>query len=278
MVVDFKPMILIILTFLSFTLSGQEVFKDSLNISLLQAESSFISNNRSLLAEKCNINATKAQIIQAKLFTNITFAATQNVINPEYQTNGSRKWFDTSDKGETSAQVQKLFRLAGKRNKQIQIAELSANREEQIYFDLLRTLKYTLRSDFYNLFYLNQIVKVYDKEIASMHKLIDAYQSQVEKGFISKKELPESQEKAQSSAWNRTLRTFRGTDCNTPGACFTKDTIYRDGNIGIWDVIGNNPDEMLRFNIGKYDPANPRHIWILEQIGISDKDLSNLER
>ena len=189
MVVDFKPMILIILTFLSFTLSGQEVFKDSLNISLLQAESSFISNNRSLLAEKCNINATKAQIIQAKLFTNITFAATQNVINPEYQTNGSRKWFDTSDKGETSAQVQKLFRLAGKRNKQIQIAELSANREEQIYFDLLRTLKYTLRSDFYNLFYLNQIVKVYDKEIASMHKLIDAYQSQVEKGFISKKEL-----------------------------------------------------------------------------------------
>ena len=92
MVVDFKPMILIILTFLSFTLSGQEVFKDSLNISLLQAESSFISNNRSLLAEKCNINATKAQIIQAKLFTNITFAATQNVINPEYQTNGSRKW------------------------------------------------------------------------------------------------------------------------------------------------------------------------------------------
>ncbi len=114
------------------------------------------------------------------------------------------------------------------------------------------------------------------RDFRQVYEILEKYY--LFKNLISKKELPESQEKAQSSAWNRTLRTFRGTDCNTPGACFTKDTIYRDGNIGIWDVIGNNPDEMLRFNIGKYDPANPRHIWILEQIGISDKDLSNLER
>jgi len=170
-------------------LKGQEVFKDTLKLSIQQADSVFINQNLSLLAEKCNINAAKAQIIQSGLFTNITISATQNVINNEYKAMGVRKWFDTSDKGESSAQIQKLFRLAGKRNKQIQLAELTAGKEEQIYFDLMRTLKYTLRSDFYNLYYLSQIVKVYDKEIASMHKLIDAYQGQFEKGFISKKEL-----------------------------------------------------------------------------------------
>ena len=186
---NFKYLVLLSLVLLSVNLKGQEVFKDTLKLSLQQADSVFISRNLSLLAEKCNINAAKAQIIQSGLFTNITISATQNVINNEYKAMGVRKWFDTSDKGESSAQIQKLFRLAGKRNKQIQLAELTAGKEEQIYFDLMRTLKYTLRSDFFNLYYLSQIVKVYDKEIASMHKLIDAYQGQFEKGFISKKEL-----------------------------------------------------------------------------------------
>ena len=185
----FKNLFFLSLTLVSLNLKGQEVFKDSLKLSLRQADSIFILQNLSLLSEKCNINSAKAQIIQAKLFTNITLEATQNVINTEYQTNGGRKWFDMTDKGESSAQLQKLFRLAGKRNKQIQLAELTASREEQVYFDLLRTLKYSLRSNFYNLYYLGQIVRVYDNEIASMHKLIDGYQSQFEKGFISKKEL-----------------------------------------------------------------------------------------
>ena len=177
------------LIILTLALRGQEVFKDTLKLTIQQADSLFISQNLTLLAEKCNINAAKAQIIQARLFTNITFEVTQNVINTEYKANGGRQWFDLTNKGESSAQIQKLFRLAGKRNKQIQLAELTASREEQVYFDLLRTLKYTLRSDFYNIYYLSHIVKVYDKEIVSMQKLIDVYQSQVEKGFISKKEL-----------------------------------------------------------------------------------------
>jgi len=184
-----KNLVFLSLALFSINLKGQEVFKDSLKLSIRQADSLFILQNISLLAEKCNINSAKAQIIQAKLFSNMTISATQNVINTEYQTNGGRKWLDMTDKGESSAQIQKLFRLAGKRNKQIQIAELTASREEQVYFDLLRTLKYSLRSGFYNLYYLRQIIGVYDREIASMHKLIDGYQRQFEKGFISKKEL-----------------------------------------------------------------------------------------
>jgi len=184
-----KKLLFLSLALLSVNLKGQEVFKDTLKLTIQQTDSAFILQNLALLSEKCNINSAKAQIIQAKLFTNITVAATQNVINNEYQAKGGQKWLDMTDKGETSAQIQKLFRLAGKRNKQIQIAELTASREEQVYFDLLRTLKFSLRSDFYNLYYLRQIIRVYDKEIASMHKLIDGYQSQFEKGFISKKEL-----------------------------------------------------------------------------------------
>ena len=43
----------------------------------------------------------------------------------------------------------------------------------------------------------------------------------------------------------------------------------------MWQVIRENPDEMLRFSVGKYDPANPRHIWILDTLGITEEDLKN---
>lgn len=84
----------------------------------------------------------------------------------------------------------------------------------------------------------------------------------------------DAKKKAQDTAWNRCVRTFRGTDGNTPGVCFTKDIIYREGNIGVWDVVEKTPDELMRFQVGKYDPGNPRHIWVLEQLGITTKDLA----
>jgi len=94
----------------------------------------------------------------------------------------------------------------------------------------------------------------------------------------SKKEESEAMEYAQRVSWNRCVRTFKGTACDIPGICFTKDIVYREGNIGIWDVVKNNPEEVKRFTVGKYDPSNPRHIWILEQLGINDEDLKSLEQ
>ncbi len=92
----------------------------------------------------------------------------------------------------------------------------------------------------------------------------------------SKKEESETMKQAEDSAWKRCVRTFRGTTCETPGVCFTRDIVYREGNIGIWFIVKNGTKEIRRFKIGKYDPTNPRHIWILEQLGITDRDLEEL--
>lgn len=94
------------------------------------------------------------------------------------------------------------------------------------------------------------------------------------KALSSGKEESHAISPSQTNAWNRAVRTFRGTDCATRGACFTKDIIYREGNIDVWQVIKQNPSELLRFSVGKYDPANERHIWVLNQLGISDTDLT----
>lgn len=87
----------------------------------------------------------------------------------------------------------------------------------------------------------------------------------------------EAESQAKTSAWNRTMRTFRGTDGKTPGTAFAKDIVYREGNIAVWDVVRDNPEEMMRFSVGKYDPSNSRHIWVLDSLGISDEDLKELE-
>lgn len=94
----------------------------------------------------------------------------------------------------------------------------------------------------------------------------------------SSKSKKEAKENAEKFAWNRCIRTFRGTTCETKGSCFTKDIAYREGNIGIWNVLKNNSEEERRFFVGKYDPGNPRHIWILDQLEITDEDLEKLEK
>jgi outer membrane protein, heavy metal efflux system len=183
-----------LLFFLKFVLScslsfGQGIYKDTLKITIPEADSIFRAKNLQLLAEKFNVDATRALIVQNRLWDNPTISINQNVYNPETSTTGGRKWFNVSNNGETSVSVQQLFLLAGKRNKRIKLAELATQREEQNYFDMLRTLKYSLRSNFYNIFYLRQIIKVYDKETVSLSKLIKVYEAQLEKGYISKKEV-----------------------------------------------------------------------------------------
>lgn len=82
---------------------------------------------------------------------------------------------------------------------------------------------------------------------------------------------------ARANSYNDCARIFRGSGCEAPGVVFSKDLAYREGNIGVYQLIKTEEgkQEMLRFSIGKYDPANQRHIWILDQLGITDEDLDS---
>lgn len=159
--------------------------KDTLGLTLQQAEKIFLQKNLSLLSQKFNVAAAKAQIIQARLWNNPTFSFTQGVYNPE-----TGKYFQTGEKtGEEAMEVQQLFLLAGKRNKQINIAKTNYRLAEDQLFDLLRTLKFTLRTDFYHIYYLQQSAKVYQQEIASLQTLVSAFKVQSANGNIAATEV-----------------------------------------------------------------------------------------
>jgi len=175
--------ILIFLLILPALVSGQPV-TDSLRIGLDSAEALFLRQNYQLLAQEYNIDAQKAQVIQARLFPNpnLSFA---HVL---YQTE-TKEFFPIGPNGETSAQLSQLLYLAGKRNKQIKIAEANVKLAEYQFFDLIRTLKFELRSDFFNIYYLKKSASVYNEEISSLQQVVKAFNDQLGKGYISEKEV-----------------------------------------------------------------------------------------
>lgn len=158
--------------------------KDTLHISLDSAEHTFLQNNLFLLAQKYNIDVQKALIIQAKLYPNPNININRGFYHPEL-----KKFFAGGADGETSAGLSQLIILAGKRNKQIRIAETNTALAEYQFYNLLRTLKYMLRTDFFNIYYLQQSAKAYDEEIRSLQQVVNAFQQQQGKGYISEKEV-----------------------------------------------------------------------------------------
>ncbi|HEY5714039.1 MAG TPA: tyrosine/phenylalanine carboxypeptidase domain-containing protein [Candidatus Gracilibacteria bacterium] len=73
---------------------------------------------------------------------------------------------------------------------------------------------------------------------------------------------------AQSKAWNTAVRTFRGTSCETPGCCYTRDLAYAEGNIGLWQSAIKDPAGFEVNNVGRYNLLSDRHTKVLHELGI----------
>lgn len=154
--------------------------QDSLEISMQQAEDSFLSKNLSLLAQKYSIDSAKATVITAGLYNNPEFDYSNGFYNAV-----THRFFEP----EIQIQVSQLILLAGKRNKAINLAKSGVEIAQFQFYDLMRTLRYVLRNDFYNIYFLEQSAKLYDLEISSLQKLVPAFEEQVSKGYMASMEV-----------------------------------------------------------------------------------------
>lgn len=158
---------------------------DTLKLTLPQAEQLFVKNNYQLIAQNYQTDQAKADIITARLFDNPELSAETQLYNSE-----TKKFFETSKtQGQYQASISQLFKLAGKRNKNIQVATTGAKMAEYQYFDLMRTLKYNLRSSFYKTYYAQQSARVYQEQINSLKKLLAASEEQLKAGNIAMKDI-----------------------------------------------------------------------------------------
>ncbi|PWV55822.1 TolC family protein [Chitinophaga sp. S165] len=158
--------------------------QDTLHLTIQDAEKQFLDRNLQLLAEKYNVSIAKAQIIQARLYNNPNLTLSGNIYNPD-----RKKFFDISNQtGQYEVGIQQLISLAGKRNKQVQLARTNADMAENAFFDLLRTLRFTLRSNFYQAYYLQSSMNAYGEQIATLEKMDAAYKDLQQKGLVTLKD------------------------------------------------------------------------------------------
>ncbi len=77
-------------------------------------------------------------------------------------------------------------------------------------------------------------------------------------------------------AWRQCVRTFRGTSGTTRGAVYTKDIVYREGNVEAWERLRKGFNDIAAITeelgvdnpllVGKYDQTNPRHVHLVGRI------------
>ncbi len=162
-----------------------QIRMDTVALSLPQAERMFLDSNLQLLAQRYNVDAQKALIIQARLWPNPNLSYGHGPVWPVHDPVEATFINNSSN----SASLSQLILLAGKRNKQVKLAQANATLSEFQFYDLLRTLKYTLRTDFFNIYFLQRSAMVYNEEINALQVVVKAFAEQEGKGYISQKEV-----------------------------------------------------------------------------------------
>lgn len=157
---------------------------DTLKISIKQADSLFLKTNYNLLASSMNIDAQKAQIIQAKLYPNPIFTADLNAYDPD-----NKKAFHVDQSGQKGFQLEQLILLGGKRKAQVDMAKTNVKIAELEFQQMVSQLKFQLHSSLYFLKQQNILLNKYNKQLNLLDTILSAYEVQVKKGNIALKDL-----------------------------------------------------------------------------------------
>lgn len=162
---NFKPLVYTGILFLFCSRGYAQT--DTLKMSFQQAEKAFLENNLELIAQRYHIEGTKALILQAKLWDNPSLLTDQNLYD------NTHTFFNHKNgNGEVYGVVSQVFKTAGKRGKEVKLAESQVHVEEAAFNVLLRNLQYNLLLDFAQLATLNEQAKVYRTEISAGENLV----------------------------------------------------------------------------------------------------------
>ncbi len=213
---------------------------DTLRLSLPAAEKMFLDSNFQLLAQRYNVDATQALVIQARLWPNPNFQ-----IGHTLYSGALHQWFPTGANDETTAGLSQVILLAGKRNKQIKLAQANVRLSQYQFFDLMRTLKYTLRTDFFQIYYLRKSALVYDTEIKALQQISTAFASQEGKGYISEKEVVRIKAQLYSfiSEYNDLINQINDTESELRLILQTKPTHFIDPDVDSNNIASLDPSK-----------------------------------
>ncbi|GAB3993965.1 TolC family protein [Spirosoma daeguense] len=165
--------------------SGQNANQqDSLRLTLKQADSLFLKNNLLLIAERFRLEASQAQELQASLYDNPTLNLEVSAYNAE-----ARRVLDVGRQGQKIVGIEQLLYTAGKRNKRIALASEATRLTQFEVLDLLRGLRFDLRSRFYSIYFQQKTLARFDQQLTTLQSTVSAYEIQYNRNNVSLREL-----------------------------------------------------------------------------------------
>lgn len=186
-----KYVFLLVSIFLANIISAQKA--EIIYLTQDQAEALFLKQNLQLLAEKMNIDAADAAIVQAKLWENPTFSIGEvNLWSTHTQREQGQipaLFGNFAKNTEFTIELTQLVQTARKRGKLINREKISKEIAIQEFEETLRGLKLEVRKSLQELIYLQSYQHILNRQHEALQKLIIAYKNQVAQGNIAKKEL-----------------------------------------------------------------------------------------
>ena len=161
------------------TVLAVHAFAQNRPMTIAEVDSMLCSGNYQLQHSRLDIEAAEGRLAQAKKYENPEIQVLHNVQNPE-----NRKWFDFGYDGETDVQISQPIAIGGQHKNKVRQAEATLGAAKSAYNSMWNDVRYDARTAFVDLYHVQQKLKVYDKEISSVEKILDACRQQTEKGNI----------------------------------------------------------------------------------------------
>lgn len=153
-------------------------------LTLKDCEDAMQQNNYQLLAEQYNITASRAAVIQAKIWDHPNLSLAVNAINPD-----EKRYFDAGKNGQKAIAVDQLIHIGGKKRNEIKLAKSNVALAELQFEELMQDLKHELRQSFYAVFFDLKKIASIESQTKQIEDLLQSYEVQADKGNIPLKDV-----------------------------------------------------------------------------------------
>lgn len=158
---------------------AQTVGSNPISITLENAEQTMRQQHLQLRLKEGDVKKAESELKQSRLWENPQVSFQHNVYNPI-----TKKYFDTGHEGETDIQIEQPIAIGGQHNAKVRKQKALAESQHAQLKDAERELIGQLDALMFDLYFTQLKQTIYNKEIASTEKILNAYRQQMKKGNI----------------------------------------------------------------------------------------------
>ncbi|MDR6737014.1 TolC family protein [Sphingobacterium sp. 2149] len=175
---------LLLLLGLNSKLFSQEAGENRLQKS--EIEQIFLAHNLNLMAQRFHMQQAEAAVLQQKLWPNPTISISEVNLWKNSSSESLPALIGNYGKyQQVSVELEQTIEMAGKRKKRVQLQLLEKENAQLQFQELLRNLKYDLRSQCLELQILQEKEKLYGNQVNIFQTLAQSYQNQWREGNVS---------------------------------------------------------------------------------------------